>query len=309
MTILLDDDDLDRLPAMEMALAAMEEAFLERDQGRLVSPPRFHVPFDTLGNLVFTVGGNLGSNPLAGFRVYNTFHGRADAQLTAIWSAGDGELQGIVVGSRLGQIRTGAIGGVAIRHMSPPSAKVMGIIGSGPQARMQLEAAASVRALEHVRVFSRSEQGRKTFADEMSRALGLRVEATDSAHAAVDGADIVVCATSSPSPVIDAQWLKPGVHVNTLGPKTVDQHELGSDVAEMADVIATDSCEQAGSYHAPFFLSGSSSEGRLVELAAIISGKIAVRPSGAETTLFCSVGLAGTEVLLASRLLTAAQAC
>ncbi|MHB1616825.1 MAG: hypothetical protein ACYCUX_06110, partial [Metallibacterium sp.] len=198
MTILLDDDDLDRLPAMEMALAAMEEAFLERDQGRLVSPPRFQVPFDTLGNLVFTVGGNLGSNPLAGFRVYNTFHGQADSQLTAIWSAGDGELQGIVVGSRLGQIRTGAIGGVAIRHMSPPSAKVMGIIGSGPQARMQLEAAAFVRALEHVRVFSRSEHGRKNFADEMSRALSLRVEATDSAHAAVDGADIVVCATSSP---------------------------------------------------------------------------------------------------------------
>ena len=260
MTIILNDDDLDRLPAMEMALAAMEEAFLKRDQGHMVSPPRFQVPFGTLGNLVFTVGGNLGSNPLAGFRIYNTFLGQTDSQLTAVWSAGDGELQGIVVGSRLGQIRTGAIGGVAIRHMSPPSAKVMGIIGSGPQARMQLEAAASVRALEHVRVFSRSEQGRKTFADEVSRALSLRVEATDSAHAAVDGADIVVCATNSPIPVIDARWLKRGVHINTLGPKTVDQHELGLDVAEMADVIATDSCEQAGTYRAPFFLSGSSSE-------------------------------------------------
>ncbi|MHB8571289.1 MAG: hypothetical protein ACYC97_13980, partial [Metallibacterium sp.] len=81
------------------------------------------------------------------------------------------------------------------------------------------------------------------------------------------------------------------------------------DVAEMADVIATDSSEQAGSYRAPFFLSGSSSEGRLVELAAIISGKMAVRRIGGETTLFCSVGLAGTEVLLASRLFAAAQAC
>ncbi|MEO6968892.1 MAG: ornithine cyclodeaminase family protein [Rhodanobacteraceae bacterium] len=306
--IVLSDDDLDRLPIMALALEAMEDAFRERSRGKLVSPPRFQVPFGAYGNLVFTVGGKLDTAPVAGFRVYNTFHGPDSPQLTVVWSADHAELLGVIAGSRLGQIRTGAIGGIAIRYMSSPSAKVMGIIGSGPQARSQLEAAASVRDLELVRVFSRNEQSRTAFAQEMSTAIGIRVEASRSAHAAVDGADIVTCATDSPTPVLDARWLKPGVHLNTLGPKTLDRHELGWDVAEMADVIATDSREQVCANGVPFFLSGSGNEDRIIDLAEIVSGKTPARKTGTETTLFCSVGLAGTEVMLASRLLTARDA-
>lgn len=137
----------------------------------------------------------------------------------------------------------------------------------------------------------------------MQQALGIEVEPAGSASEAVDGADIVICATTSRMPVIHARDLKPGVHVNTVGPKTRAGYELGLDIADVAAVIATDSPEQTRAYALPFFLAGSGNEHRMADLADIIAGKAAGRGSPGDTTLFCSVGLAGTEVVVASAIL------
>jgi len=187
--------------------------------------------------------------------------------------------------------------------MSPPDATTVGIIGSGQQARAQLEAASLVRRLSHVRIYSRSERNRYQFALEMEERLGLPVEPVDSPCDAVRDADIVICATSSLTPVLKAEWLKPGAHINTVGPKMVNEYELELDVAAAAHLIATDSPEQVKAYKMPFFLEGTPSAERLVDLAAIVSGKLAAREGPGQTTLFCSVGLAGTEVLVGARIL------
>lgn len=308
MAIILGDSDLDRLPVMQIAIAAIEEAILARSAGNLVSPPRHNVSFAGKGDLVFTIGGTLDEASIAGFRVYDTFRGARHEQIVAVWSAETAELQGLIIGTRLGEIRTGAIGGIAIRYMSSPDARTVGIIGSGQQARAQLEAVALVRELTHVRVYSRSEQRRHIFASEMENRLGIPVEPVDTPRRAVSKADIVICATTSLTPVIEAGWLKPGVHVTTVGPKTVGEHELGLDVAEAADLVATDSLEQVRAYKAPFFLHGSPSAERMVDLAAIVSGKIIARQTPDQTTLFCSAGLAGTEVVVAAHILAAFKA-
>jgi len=308
MAIILDDGDLEDLPVMRLAIEAIEEAMLARSAGDLVSPPRHNVSFAGKGDLIFTIGGTLDDASIAGFRVYDTFTGPRHEQIAAVWSMETAELLGLIIGTRLGEVRTGAIGGIAIRHMSSPDARTVGIIGSGQQARTQLEAAALVRDLAHVRVYSRSERRRHVFAMEMEQRLGISVEAVDTPRRAVNEADIVICATTSLTPVIEAGWLKPGVHLNTVGPKTVDEHELGLDVGAAADLIATDSPEQVRAYKAPFFLHGSPSAERLVDLAAIVSGKVAVRRTPDQTTLFCSAGLSGTEVLVAAHILAAFKA-
>ncbi|WP_092747243.1 ornithine cyclodeaminase family protein [Rhizobium aethiopicum] len=303
MMKILRDEDLDERGLMAVAIDAVETAFRARAANRLISPPRHHVSFPDRGDLVFTVGGIFGDKPLAGFRVYDTFDGVEHTQIVAVWSADDARLKGIVFGSRLGNLRTGAIGGLAIRHLSAPDARVAGIIGSGAQARTQLAAAAAVRNLEHARVYSRDEKNCAAFASEMQFVLGLEVEAVGSVSKAVDDADIVICATTSQTPVLHVRNLKAGAHVNTVGPKTLHGYELGLDVADAAAVIATDSPEQARAYASPFFLAGSASDGRLADLADIVAGKAAGRGSSDEITLFCSVGLAGTEVVVASAIL------
>ncbi|MBB5662968.1 ornithine cyclodeaminase/alanine dehydrogenase-like protein (mu-crystallin family) [Rhizobium leguminosarum] len=197
MTKILRDEDLADNALMRVAVDALETAFLARAGNRLVSPPRHHVSFPDRGDLVFTVGGMLGDKPLAGFRVYETFDGAEHSQIVAVWSADDARLKGIVLGERLGNLRTGAIGGLAVRHLSAPGARIVGIIGSGAQARTQLAAAAAVRKLDRARVYSRDENNRAAFASEMQHTLGLEVEPVGSVSEAVYEADIVICATTA----------------------------------------------------------------------------------------------------------------
>ncbi|TWB14727.1 ornithine cyclodeaminase [Rhizobium sp. ERR 1071] len=297
---ILKDEDLCPAAVMRGAIDALEAAFRAKAAGKLVSPPRHHVSFPARGDIVFTVGGIDGERPLAGFRAYETFAGEQHSQIVAVWRADTAELQGIILGERLGEIRTGAIGGIAIRHLSAVTARTVGIIGSGAQARTQLIAAAAVRDIGSARVFSRNPRNCAAFAEEMQLQLGIAVEPVSSAAEAVADADIVLCATSSDMPVIDASDLKAGVHINTIGPKTLKGHELGLDVANMASIIATDSPEQTRAYASPFFLSETIHDERMLDLAAIVAGHAAGRTSPLDTTLFCSVGLAGTEVVVAS---------
>jgi len=303
VTKILRDDDLVGSELMGVAINALDAAFLARARDQMISPPRHHVSFSNRGDLVFTVGGMLGEKPLAGFRVYETFDGVEHSQIVAVWSAEDAKLKGIVLGERLGNIRTGAIGGVAIRHLSSPDAKIVGILGSGAQARTQLAAATTVRQITSARVYSRDEKNRTTFAQEMERELGIEVRPVGSVLDAARDADIVICATTSSTPIIHASDLKLGVHVNTVGPKTQRGYELGLDIADVADVIATDSPEQTRAYASPFFLAGSGNEHRMADLADIIAKREIGRRSSQDTTLFCSVGLAGTEVVVASAII------
>jgi ornithine cyclodeaminase/alanine dehydrogenase-like protein (mu-crystallin family) len=305
VTRVVTDLELSGWPVMPVALDAIEAALAARNAGQLVAPPRHFVSFSGLGSLVFTVGGTTGAEPLAGFRASDTFGRKHHEQLVAVWSAETGELRGVFVGTLLGEIRTGAIGGIAIRHMSAPNAGEVGVLGTGPQARTQLMAAAAVRNLQMVRVFSRNEERRAAFASNMARELGLAVEAADSARAAVQDADIVICATNSTKPVLDRAWLRPGVHINTVGPKSIRGHELPIDIASNADLVATDAPEQIRAFSEPFFLDGTPAAERVVDLSSIVTGNVPVRTSGREMTLFCSVGLAGTEVLVAARVLAA----
>jgi ornithine cyclodeaminase len=303
VTTILRDSDIDLTSAMAIALEAVEDGLRAKVAGRLVAPPRHAVSYPSYGDLVFTIGGTIGSAAVAGFRVYDTFEGSEHDQIVAVWSAETAKLRGIVVGNLLGEIRTGAIGGIAIRHMSAPDASTVGVIGTGMQARTQLLAAAAVRSIRSVRVFSRDAAKRETFAEEMSSLMGCAVESVSSAKSAATDADVVICATTSTLPVVEAGWIKPGAHVTTVGPKSQGAHELGLDIAARAETIATDSPDQIHAYRTPFFLTGTPHGDRMVDLARIVGGLAIARPNGGETTLFCSTGLAGTEVLVAARLL------
>jgi ornithine cyclodeaminase len=158
------------------------------------------------GALVFTAGAATQQEKVIGFRVYDTFPHNAGEweQLVVVYDSNNGSLKGVVVGQAVGRLRTGAIGGVAVNLMARQDAKVVGVIGAGVHARTQLEGAAAVRDLERVLVYSRTPENREGYAVEMSQKLGVQVVAVDSAEKAVREADIVLCATKSPTPVIQA---------------------------------------------------------------------------------------------------------
>ncbi len=97
MTKILQDDDLRDGSFMNVAIDAVENAFLARAHGQTVCPPRHHVSFPGRGDLVFLIGGSLGERPVAGFRAYETFEGTEHSQIVAVWSADDGRLKGLIL--------------------------------------------------------------------------------------------------------------------------------------------------------------------------------------------------------------------
>jgi ornithine cyclodeaminase len=190
-----------------------------------------------------------------------------------------------------------------MKYLSNPTAQCLGILGSGFQAQIHAQAAAVVQDFARVRVYSTSEGNRETFAQKLGKNIDIPVEALTSAEQVVREADVLICATKSPTPVFQSEWLKVGAHINTIGPRYKNQHEVPLAAAERSQIIATDSKEQALRYDQPFFLEDTPHWARMVELSDIVSGAHPGRTSNKDITLFCSVGLAGTEVVVANEAL------
>ncbi len=271
----------------------MRDALLAAHRGALASPPRLRAEIGP-ADYVFTVGGRPGGP--TGFRVYRTGPAAGD-QLVAVWQP-DGSLAGLVVGGELGARRTGALGGVAADVLARPDATTVAVIGSGRQAWTQLWALRAVRPLSEVRTYSRDPDRRVAFARRAAAELQVAARPAASAEQAADGADLVILATTSAQPVIDPAAIGAGTHVTTVGPKGARAHETPSQLLARAAVVTCDSPQQARAYPEPFFTDPAS----LTPLSAVVAGQAPGRASPADITVYCSVGLAGTEVLLAAAL-------
>lgn len=296
----LDDAQIDKVP-LHLILDAVRDHLIADARGDAVAPPRHYSSFPA-GSIVFTVGGNA---RLAGFRTYETFVSgdrAGEDEITAVWDQRTCRLKGICIGRRLGAIRTGALGGVAVDVMASREARICAVVGSGLQAETQVMAITSVRKLSEVRVFSRSAVHRAAFADRVGTRTGVSIRPVETALQCIEGAEIVVLATDSSAPVIDADWIMPTAHVSTVGPKFKGDHELPLDLALRATVIASDSPQQVAAKGEQHMLHGTPALDRVQHL-----GRLAVvlqRQVPAALTLYLSAGLAGSEVAVLDAALT-----
>jgi ornithine cyclodeaminase len=298
--LVLTDSDVRRHIDASVAVPKMEDALRELAAGTLVAPPRFSL--DTpKGSLVFTAGAATGSERSLGFRVYDTFPGTSTdtSQLVVVFDSESGGLRGIVIGGLIGALRTGALGGVAIKYLARSNAAVLALIGAGLQARAQLHASMAVRAFRKVYVSSRTEASALSLRDEIKTRYAVECIAPCAPKEALADADVAICATDSASPVIEATWVRAGTHVTTVGPKFRGAHELPPELGQRANLVTTDSLAQLRAYGSFFIPDGV----RIVGLEEVVLGRVIARQSADDVTLYCSVGLAGTEVVLASELL------
>ena len=241
----LTDEDVDRV-APERAVAAMREALEAHRDDRLIAPVRVSSSEDDEAT-VLTAGAL--RDAYYGFRAYARGNPHGD-QVVALFDRGTWALEALIAGRLLGPRRTGAIGAVAVDVLSHPDATDVAVIGTGTQAFSQLWALRAVRRPARVRVFGRERARREAFAARCRDVLAMPAEAAPSAEAAVRDAEIVLVATSSARPVIEAGWVAPGAHVSTLGAKMVDAHECPPELVRRASLVATDSPAQLDDYGA-----------------------------------------------------------
>lgn len=305
---ILTDEDISRLLSTDNVIGIIDQTLSAKAQGALVAPPRFSVGTDA-GNLVFTAGAESAFSNTIGFRVYETFSNKnvEHHQLVVVFDSQTGEFKGLVIGKQIGALRTAAINAVAIKYMARSDSEKLGILGSGFQARFHAQAAMSVRQFKQAKIYSSTPGHREAFAQEMSDKFGIQVETAGSPKDVVEFADVLICATTSTTPVLEADWVAPGTHVNSVGPKFQGQSEIPYGLARKSHIIVTDSLQQVDSYAKPFFLLGTPERERMIELSELVAGKQMGRLASDEVTLFCSVGLAGTEVVLANQALHAAE--
>ncbi|MFC6062072.1 ornithine cyclodeaminase family protein [Streptomyces ochraceiscleroticus] len=291
--LLIGDEEVRARLDAGTAVAAVRRALLAHHREELSAPARLAAPLGDR-DLVFTAGADAGG-ARHGFRAYDT---RGGEQLVAVWDSARGALLAVVHGQELGPRRTGAIGAVAVDALARPDAARLGIIGAGTQARAQLWALAQVRKPSEVTVFARRPERVRAFTERVREELGIEAVAAPTAEAAVRGQDIVITATSSRSPVLEADWIAPGTHISVLGAKDRAAHEIPPELIGRADVLVTDSRAQTAAYGPDHLIDPAAA----AELGAVLAGDAPGRTSAGQITFFSSVGLAGTEVAVAAEL-------
>jgi ornithine cyclodeaminase/alanine dehydrogenase-like protein (mu-crystallin family) len=300
MAVIFSDAQIRTRLSAEDAVRWMGEAIDEHHRGNLVAPARSQVTVGD-GQIVFTAGRLRGS--WFGYRSYDTFSAGHGEQMVVVNDEASGNVRAVAIGKELGPRRTGAIGAVAAEALASPGANVVAVIGAGIQAATQLWALAGVGLLGDVRVFSRDEERRDAFVRLATLMTGASCRSVSSAQSAVEGADIVILATTSITPVIETDWLAPTAYVSSLGPKLRGRTEFDLDLVHRASMIVTDSIAQVDSSDPPSVLNETNERSRLVTLGAVRAGDVTSRADQG-ITLFLSVGLAGTEVFLLDRLAT-----
>ena len=298
MTLLLTDGDLDSVAPGD-AVAWMLEALQLRASGALSSPPRVHASLVS-GKIVMTAGQTATHY---GYRVYDTLPTTAGQQIVAVHDASSGDIAAVHVGNQLGAMRTGALGGVAASLLGPQGPAHLAIIGAGHQAWAQLWAISGATDIAHVAITSRSEDSRKQLAAQ-AQELGIDARPVSSVREATEGADIVVLATNSSTPVLDATWLKDDVLVTTLGPKQVGRAEFDLALLDGATVVTTDSPDQLRAYDPPALVADAGLSAGVVDLATLAAADRGQTESSVRTgrRVYLSVGLAGTEVHMLARI-------
>jgi ornithine cyclodeaminase/alanine dehydrogenase-like protein (mu-crystallin family) len=293
--MVLDEDAVRRLLRMEDLIPAMARALAALSAGEVVQPVRLMLPVAEHNGYFLTMPAR--TDQALGAKLVTFYPGNQDVPthhaVILLFRPETGEPLATMDGRLITEMRTAAASAIATDRLGRPDASVLAILGSGVQAGSHLEALRLVREFREVRVWS--PRHARTFADR----FGLRAAA--SAAEAVRGADTVIVATSSRTPVLRGEWLAPGTHVNAVGACRPDWRELDDEAVRRARLYV-DSREAAIRESGDVIAAGEVA----AEIGEVIAGTRPGRQTAEEVTLFKSVGVAVEDVVAADMVYRAA---
>lgn len=301
--LFLDEATVRQLVTMEDALAAVEEVFGAQGRGGVFNVPRVRAPVK--GGTLRITAAVLSYRGYYGVKVSSTavFHSNA-GRMFCLYREETGELCAVVQVFAMGALRTGAASGIASKYLANADAAVLGVLGSGRQARTQVDAICAVRPISEIRVWSPRPASREVFCADVENINKIKCLSVDSPEIAVRGADVLITATTSTEPLVQGAWLKPGVHINAIGANFEHRRELDSATVAAAKFIATDDTEQVR--YESTDLAVPVSEGKLSwdqvrSLGDVVAGNLKGRTSREDITMFKSLGVAIEDVALGAR--------
>ena len=294
---------------MPKAIDAMRHAYSQLSAGKAIAPPRQHISTDKGVTLIMPA--HLPERSEFGIKVVSVYDDNPSLNLPRITATvlvldpATGTPKAFMDGASLTAIRTGAGGGVAADLLARKDAKTVGLFGAGVQARAQLQAVLAVRDITSVNLISRTQTSARQLATEISEwTAAPEVNLVSTPQQVVADADIVICATTSATPLFDGHALQSGTHITAVGTFVPEKREVDTTTIKRADRIVVDSREaclaEAGDLIVP--------NARIdAEIGEIVNGDKPGRQSDDEITLFKSVGVAVQDAVAAAVVLAAAE--
>ena len=307
MALLLDRQTIEGLLDMDKMIEILEQAFGELSKGSAVMPQRTAVSdADVNGWYAFMPAqlkdmGALGVKWVTVYKNNPSAHGLPATLATiALMDSQTGRTISVMDGGYITAMRTGAVTGLATKYLARKNSKVAGVMGAGVQARTQLWGMAAGADLDKALVFSLDPPDtQKAFADSCSELLGLPVEIASSGEELVRSVDILSMATTATTPIIEGDWVQPGLHINGIGSHAVGVREIDTKTMVKSKLVCdqVDAClAEAGDVQIPIEEGAMSAADIYGEIGELITGAKRGRESDDEVTLFKSVGLSVQDI-------------
>ena len=310
MTLLLDRTTIESLLDMRQTIAIMETAFAELAMGTVVMPQRIAMPDENYAGIGLFMPARLKGMGAFGIKAVTVYRNNpAQHQLPTtlatiiLLDQETGKPLAIMDGGYITAMRTGAVSGLATKYMSRDDTTVAGILGTGVQARTQLSAICAVRHITKVVCCSTGNiERRDGFVRDMTAELNVQIEAVSSPREVIEAADVLAFATSAQEPIVNGDWFKEGVHINSVGSHTPNARELDTAIVVRARVVcdSTSACQvEAGDLMIPEKEGAFSWDNVRGALGDVVLGRIKGRENSDEITLFKSVGLSVQDIATA----------
>lgn len=317
--LVLSEQEIRQAVSMPEAMKAIEEAFaaLARGEARLPDVIGLEVP--EVSGEIHVKGAHIGGAPYAVFKVATGFWENpakglpTGSGLMMAFDATTGFPAALLLDNGyLTDLRTGAAGGVAANWLANPVLEKVTVIGSGTQARYQLRALAVVRKLAgRVAVWSRNREHAEAYAREMADELEVDVTIAPDIEAALRNTDLVITTTPSRKPLVRAEWLPRGVHINAVGSDAPDKQELDVGVLARADIVIADrlsQCLRLGEIHHAVEAGVIGADDVTGELGEVIIGRVPGRTDESQITVCDLTGVGVQDAAIASLTLEKAKA-
>jgi len=321
---ILSRNDIERAVSARDAVDAMRVAFGELSGGQAVVPVRGHL--DSRRGITLLMPAFLNESGGLGAKIVSVFPGNVAAGQPPIQGAiilldvETGRTRALLDGTSLTEIRTAAGSGLATELLADPAADVLEVFGAGAQGRAHIELLAACRPLREIRIVSVPPEGAEELAAALTeRAQSLvppegaappRIRAAATPAEALDGAGLVVTATTSETPVFSPGLLEPGAHINAIGAFQPHTREIPEEIVARARVIVDQReaiWEEAGDLIIPVEKGIVGRDVIDAELGEIVTGQVPRGRGDREFTLFKSVGNAAQDVAIAEAALSRAE--
>jgi ornithine cyclodeaminase len=284
---------------MGEAVSALEEGLAWEAGGECKNMVKTHVGWGS-GHTLHAIGAAVPREGLVGTKTWAHAGGGA-SPLLILWDSETGELRAVIEAFALGNLRTGAISGVATARLAQTGADSLAVIGTGHQALPQVAAVAAVRPLRSVTVHSRDPDRRVAFAARVEAELGIATRVAASVAEAVAAAPIITLVTRATEPFLLSRMVAPGTHINAVGAILPERAEFEPALLDRCAVVAADSLAQVQNLSREFKQHYSERGWDGVETLSSVVGRDGRRPEGADLTLFKAMGMGVSDLAVGVR--------